>query len=213
MSIRVYEGSHDITRAQLGTYNLNRADLRRALSQWLTTMTPAPIIPLPSLQGMADKYGEQITLNAEGDLQQYITFMQGGGLSTPGGVPTTGFSPLAMNPRHVAPSNTAISVLGEGLAGWYLEHLNMTCLVRPIGRAPDLVFEDVGKTSYTLVEVKGSQQSYIHERMGEAIVSLFNIGSNLMHVDPYTSYDLRAIGVIIRTAVDYELYSLNISVR
>lgn len=214
MTIDVYEGSHQISRPQLGDYNLNRSALRRALSRWLGAITlvqPSPI--LPPLQHIADKYGEQITVDAETDLQRYITFMQVGGLSTLGGVPT-GYSPFGLNPRHVRPSNTAISVLGEGLAGWYLESLqHMSCLGRPIGVSPDLVFEDAGKTSYALVEVKGTQQSHIHDRMGEAVISLFAIGANLILRDPRTSYDLRVIGVIVNPVAGYQLHSLNISVR
>lgn len=211
MAIEVYEFRQQISKQDLSRYLRRRAELRSAVIQWLNRM-PAPFfIALPHIQDAVDRYGEQVLVDAQADLRRYFAVMHMRGL-TVGGLPT-GLSPLEVSPRDVKPSNSAIGNLGEGIAGWYLESQDMIPLARPIGDGPDFIFTDFNRTSYALVEVKSTQEETINDRVREAISTIFDFAGKLIVGDPRTLYDCRAIGVIIKTADDYELRSLNIIVR
>lgn len=171
-----------------------------------------PSVP-PNVQSYADRYGEQVTANGQADLTKYFGFssVRGfGGVTTYGGVPT-GMPPLAIAPRDVRPSNTAVSVLAEGLGGWYLETRGLLPLARPIGEGPDFIFTD--GTTYSLVQVKGTQEADVGNRLIDGAFSVLDYASRVVLMDPLGQYDCWALGIIIRAGPDYDLLTIQVEVR
>jgi hypothetical protein len=163
MGITISRYSHNIPRVDLGRQFLDSSGLKESLRRVLQTPPATSTAPTPpSLQRFADMYGEQVTADASADIHGYFTALSVRGL-TPGRLPT-GYSPLGIRIGNVKPSNTAISVLAEGLAGWYLESTGLIPLARPIGK-PDMVFEDRARPGYALVEVKGTQEPNVKTRL------------------------------------------------
>lgn len=212
MAIDISEYQDSIYAADLGRYLKDRTgkgQLRQLVSQWLSRTTPVARVATPNLQQYADKYAEQVLGDVVADLSKYLAILRGRGF-TMGGV-STGLPPLAILPRDVKPSNTAISAAGEALAGWYLEtRKNMTPLARPIGEGPDLIFMDRQRTCYALVQVKGTQEPDVRGSLKDATLVLLDYASKVKLMAPRTAYSSYIIGIVIRTALDYELVSLQI---
>ena len=120
--------------------------------------------------------------------------------------------PLSIAPRDMLPSSTAISVIGEGLAGWYLEDKQMQPLARPIAEGIDLIFMDRGssRTKYALVEVKGTQQRDVIAQMRNAVPDLLQYGFNAA-ARARSDYSCYIIGVIIIAPDNYDVLSLEIN--
>jgi len=143
------------------------------------------------------------------DLNKYLTTVRGRGF-TAGGV-GTGLPPLWIVPRDLKPSNSAISAIAEGLAGWYLETVKgMTPLARPIGEGPDLIFSDRQAVSDALVQVKGTQEPDLRGRLLDGALDILDYASRVKLMSPYSTYSCYVIGVVIKTGSDYELTSLQI---
>ncbi|MBI2303746.1 MAG: hypothetical protein HYU86_03250 [Chloroflexi bacterium] len=106
---------------QLGYYLKDRSgkrDLIEYVRQVLRQTVQPSQQPTPTnLQYYVDLFGEQVTEDAAADLKKYFQFQQARGV-TISGLPT-GLSPLAIHTGNIRPSNTAIAVVGEGLAGWF----------------------------------------------------------------------------------------------
>lgn len=211
MTVRVFEWTDTIRRNDLGLELKDRAGRSRLsarLSQLLRgTLTPR-VSPNPTnLQFYIDIYGEQVTADAVADLEKYVLYRVQMGY-TLGGL-ATGLSPLAILPRDVRPSNTAISVLGEGLVGWFLEQ-RFQPLARPIGDGPDFVFEDTrGLGARTvLVEVKATQLSDVRGQMREAAVPALDYSLKVSLSGRNVSCLIA--GVIIKSGVDFDLLILEI---
>jgi hypothetical protein len=136
MPIALYQSTiqlnYDNLRRDLNSTS-GRTRLRSQLRQQLRSSLTPTVVTIPSdLQDYVDRYAEQVTLLAMADLDKFFVFQQQRGF-TVGGLPP-GFPPLAIMPRDIKPSNTAISAIGEGVAGWYIEnHLRF----RPLSRTSD----------------------------------------------------------------------------
>ena len=178
---------------------------------------PTKLATPSTLQYYVDMYGEQVTVNAEADLARYFKFQssRGFGATTLGGIPTV-VPLLATHPGDVKPSNTAISVLAEGIAGFYMgtkaghTGYRLFPAARLVGEAPDLVFED-GRSTIALIQVKGTQEPDVKGRMADSGIPLLQYAANEKHYDP-SSYICFVIGVIIVPSVDFQLHSLRIEI-
>lgn len=212
MVIDISECQGTISSSDLGRYFINKtgkAQLKHHVSQWLGKVPPKGQAPTPNLQQYADIYAEQVTSDPMQDLSKYFATLQGRGF-TVGGV-STGFPTLAISPKDVKPSNTAISAVGEALAGWYLESKkNMVPLARPISEGPDIIFADKNTACYALVQVKATQEPDVCGRLKEAALDLLDWARNVKLMAPRTAYSAYLIGIVIKTASDYELISLRI---
>ena len=216
MTVRIFEWSNAIYLRTLGpalnnTYRRSRI-ARDATSRLNQLPSPTRRATPFDLQDYIDLYGEQVTSNAVGDLQLYFQKTQIRGF-TSGGL-STQLSPLGIGPGDVRPSITAISVLGEGLAGWYLEGRSLLPLARPIGENADLIFEDntTGPTKYALVQVKATQQENIIGQMKAAVPQLLQYAYNVA-AQAKSDYVCYVIGVIIRQSGDYDIMSLEINLN
>ena len=144
MTVEISEWSSQIATRSIGPDLNSTVGKNRLARQVAQSLAQAPVRrsePTPgNLQAIIDIYGEQVTVDAVRDLSRYFSVTQARGF-TPGGL-ATGLSPLAIGPGDVRPSITAISVIGEGLAGWYLGSRQLRPLARPIGEGVDLIFQD-----------------------------------------------------------------------
>ena len=214
MTVDVSEWSYQIATRSIGpdlnsTVGKNRLSKRVAAS--LAQLPARRSEPTPrNLQDIIDIFGEQVTVDAVGDLSRYFRVTQARGF-TPGGL-ATGLSPLAIGPGDVRPSNTAISVIGEGLAGWYLGGQQLRPLARPIGEGVDLIFQDLltRPRRYALVQVKATQQRDILGQMKRSLPDLLQYGYNVAAVAPPNTYTCYVIGVVIAPSGDFDLLSLRL---
>lgn len=209
MTVRIFRDSEKIATPDLGRLLKDRtgkSELRERMGNRLRTMTSpyGPPRPTPSLGDYADAYGEQVTSNSQDDLRKFFGTAGTRGF-TPKGV-GTGLSSLAIYPRDIRPSNTAISVLAEGLAGWYLESVGMLPLARPIGEGPDLVFLDSATRKVALVQVKGTQEPDLRARLSDAALGLLDYGSKVRLMTGRATVSCIVVGVVILTPDDFDLY-------
>ena len=214
MAVNISEWSYAIRLQALGP-NLNsragKGRIARQISQVLQGRPQQRNEPTPgNLQGYIDLYGEQVTVDAVADLNRFFQVTQGRGF-TPGGL-STQLPPLSIGPGDVRASITAISVIGEGLAGWYLMQLGLHPLARPIGEGVDLIFENVSyrPTTYALIQVKTTQQPDILAQMGRAVPDLLQYAYNVAAIAPTNTYSCYIIGVIIGQSDDFALLSLKL---
>lgn len=210
MTVNVREWSDSIPRNALGPAVEDSASLKGRFRSLLRKPVQPTTQPTPKgpLQHYADLYGEQVTTNALADLDRYFAVMQK--ILTLGGLPT-GYPRLGILGRGVRPSNTAVSVVGEGLAGWYLEdQLGLVPLARPVGKGPDIIFTDTGRTRFFLVQVKGTQEPDIKPRLLDASQGLIQFAHNVV---PVTSsrYSCILVGVEIRGADDFAIAAVHIA--
>lgn len=214
MIIAVYEARGPMAKTDLGKALKDRSGktgLRQHLRNLLNRKVGPTNYNTPNIQFFEDKYGEQITHDAVQDIAKFFESNRHRGF-TPGGIPTP-YPPLAILPRDIKPSNTAIATIGEALAGWYLEQLNMTCLSRPISEGADLVFRDAHGTITLISSVKATQGPDIEGRLCEAAIDLLEYVGNVVLMDPVSPFDCSVIGVVIRPQSNYDLHSLRIEVR
>jgi hypothetical protein len=222
MPIALYQSTiqlnYDNLRRDLNSTS-GRTRLRSQLRQQLRSSLTPTVVTIPSdLQDYVDRYAEQVTLLAMADLDKFFVFQQQRGF-TVGGLPT-GFPPLAIMPRDIKPSNTAISAIGEGVAGWYIEnHLRFRPLsrtIRPVGEGPDFILvNQTTPASVVLVEVKGTpESSVIAERLVEAAVPRgLQYTCNVADRRLPGRYAYLLLGVLIRQISDLELWSLRIDLQ
>lgn len=216
MSVNVFTWSDRIDLRQLGL-DLNnrsgRAGLERRFRQ-LLNRTPAPhqLSTPANLLQQIDLYGEQVTENAIADINKYLSNVSTRGFTI--GRLQTGFSPLAITARDVKPSNTAVSVIGEGLVGWHMQHRGLQLfgrpIIRPVGEGPDLIFED-GNTAPTrtiLVEVKSTQEPDVRAQMRSGVIPLLQFAQNAARATNALSSFVA--GVIIKNTNDFDLLNLEI---
>ncbi len=210
MSINIFEWSTSIPRVDLGQQVQNRTTLQSRLRSVLYTVPPPVPEPLPAnLQGYADMYGEQVTVDALADLNRYFLAISSRRL-TLGGLPT-GFSPLSILSRGLRPSNTAISVLGEGLAGWYLERNGLIPLARPVATGADLVFTNPTRAERYLVQATGTQRpGTIRDVIRNRCVEFLQFAHNVL---PVTSsrYSCILVGVEVTNSSNFDIFALHIS--
>ncbi len=212
MAVHIHEWSSSIRLDDLGPL-LNK----RSINSWITPIlsgSPPPLYtqPVPSnLQGYIDLYGEQVTHDAVDDIQKYFQTIGG---------PSTQMTLFPTPPVYARPSITAISVIGEGLAGWYLENKGLEPFGRPIGEPADLVFQDINTSprKYALVQVKATatqQQASTIRRMRTAAPSLLQYTLNNIPIRnipnrPFV-YSCYIIGVIINKSDNYDIMSLEVN--
>lgn len=216
MKVRIFEWRDTINKPDLGRYLKDRHGKGRLgdrIRQLLRRGAQLSQEPTPgNLQYYVGLYGEQVTLNASGDLAEYFTVGQNRGFKfTVGGLPT-GFPALAIQPRDIKPSNTAISVIGEGLAGWYLAMKGMIPLRRPIGEGPDIIFVNRQGTLYALVQVKATQEPDVKAQIRLSAIPLLQYTLNVITMSSVDSYFCNIIGVIIEPGNDFDLLSLRIDI-
>ena len=148
-------------------------------------------------------------MDALADINKYFSRLARMGF-TIGGLPT-GSSPLSILPSNIRPSNTAISVIGEGLAGWHLQQQRgFVPLSRPIGEGPAFIFQDftTSPPSTILVEVKTTQQSNVKQQMKDAVVKQLQYARNV--ATRGNSYSCLLIGMVIRPRSDFDLLEFEI---
>jgi hypothetical protein len=212
MTISIYEWSYALgVKAPELNSRIGRSRLAGQVSR-LLSRTPSPRYERNpnNLQQFIDLYGEQVTVDAIGDINRYFQVTQARGY-TSGGLPTQ-LPPLSIGPGDVRPSTTAISVIGEGLAGWHLEQRQLSPRARPIGESIDLVFEDASSKpgKYVLVQVKATQQQDIVGQMKKAVPELLQYAYNVAAVAPQNAYACNVIGVVIGRAGDFDILSLEL---
>lgn len=212
MPVDIYEYRGMISTIDLGRYFKDRtgkASLRTLVRGWISRIQQTAPLPTPNLQRYVDRYSEQVVADPVADINKYLRTSHARGF-TAGGV-GTGLAPLAIVPRDLRPSNSAISALAEGLAGWYLETAkNMIPLARPIGEGPDLIFTDPRTASDALVQVKGTQEPDLQGRLLDGALDLLDYASRIKLMAPNARYPCYIVGVIIKTGSDYELRNLQI---
>nr|MDO8079351.1 hypothetical protein [Candidatus Freyarchaeota archaeon] len=157
-----------------------------------------------------DRYAEQVVNDANSDISKYLTFLKERGL-TLGGV-STEVVLLKISSRYVKPNNTAISAIGEALAGWYLQtKKNLIPLARPIQEGADLIFMDEKRDSYFLVSVKATMGQFINTFLKDATVALLKYANNnIKYIPPTTLLSNYIIGVAIKKNENYEIKSIKI---
>lgn len=215
MAVNIYEWSRQITLSELGSALNSRVGKSRLANRITSPLNQLPqpaIAPTPrDLQAYIDLYGEQVTQDAVGDLRRYFQIAQTRGF-TSGGL-STQLPPLSIGPGDVRPSVTAISVIGEGLAGWYMERRSLRPLARPVGEGVDLIFQSAASNSrkYALIQVKATQQENIVSQMKRAVPGLLQYTYNVAAIAP-NAYSCYIIGIIIRQRDEYDIMSLEISI-
>ena len=135
------------------TKSILRDWLRLNMTVTLQSLMASP----PDLQTVVDDFAEYRTEGAVDSLRAY--FNQ---------APTSGFTPGGRRASHVAlvyprrqllPPVQHIGVVGEGIAGYYLETFeDLTLMVRPFGLTPDMVLRERSGRRLALAEVKTSLQ-------------------------------------------------------
>lgn len=227
MTVEIYEWQDTIGRTELGTLLNNKFRLKQHLSRMLGTNPPPNRKPPPAnLQQLwIDYYAEQVTSDAMADISRYFQLQQNKGLqTTPAGLPT-GYGPgvvgpprfviqpppFVIHPRDIKPSNTAISAIGEGLGGWYLENQGLVPLSRPVGLPLDMLFRTANWSHEVLVQIKATQEPDIKGQMRESAIPFLQYTVN-------ESYRLASpvcylIGVIIREGGNFSLLSLKIELQ
>ena len=214
MIVRIFEQSISLRLDTLGLDLNSRSGKSRVANQATSPLDRLPFsrsAPTPpDLQMYINRYGEQVAQNPVADLNLYFQRTQNRGF-TLGGV-STQLPPLAIGPGDMMPSITAISVIGEGLAGWYLERRSLQAMARPIGETVDLIFRDrrASLTKYALIQVKATQQENIIGQMKIAVPQLLQYGYNAA-ARASSAYSCYIIGVIIRQSDDYDVKSLEIN--
>jgi len=186
--------------------NAGRARLNSRLRAILGQQPSPRLAPTPpNLQIYIDLCAEQVTVDPMSDMLKYFQNLAGQGI-TVGGLPT-GFPPLAILPRDARPSNTAISAIGEGLVGWYMQQRGVILLSRPIGDGPDFILEDGrGVTPHTyLVEVKSTQQLDVKTQMRDAAFPLFQYTLNAAYASPSNEFSCCITGVILKSGNDFDI--------
>ncbi|MCX6022304.1 MAG: hypothetical protein NTZ05_11355 [Chloroflexi bacterium] len=216
MAVTVIESRREFTRLELITFShgrLGQAAFRAAMAALLRNMNPVLTTDILDVQEMADRYAEQVTTNAEGDITKYFAMTRGTGY-TLGGI-ATGMTelPLTVRSRDPMPSATAIASIGEAVVGWYFEQQALTPISRPVAEFPDLVFRDTAEGTYYLVEVKATQEPNIDSNIRDAMMSLFTYVRHLLLLPGDMDYECCAVGVIIRPGLDYELRVIRAAVR
>lgn len=212
MGIDIFEWSDNIDMRELGLeLNAGRARLNSRLKAILGSEPSTSSEQTPAnLQEYIDLFAEQVTADPVIDMFKYFELMAGQGI-TLGGLPT-GYPPLAILPRDPRPSNTAISAIGEGLVGWYMQQRGLRLLSRPIGDGPDFVLEDAGDAfpRTFLVEVKSTQQSGVKAQMSDAAYSRLQYTLNAANASPDSKFSCCISGVIIESSNDFRLLNLEI---
>ena len=108
------------------------------------------------LNDYAVDYGEQFVADASADLELYFDIIN---LRLFSGR-ITGLPLLYIfgTGQKYSPNISGLSAAGEGIAGYFIEQLGFTRIVRPIGKMPDVVgvMNGVAGTEYALVEAKAS---------------------------------------------------------
>lgn len=215
MSISIFEWSYTIALIPLGLDlkdRVGKAQLSRRLKALLGRNPPPQSVPTPAnLQIYIDLYAEQVTADPVADIGKYFQNRAAQGF-TVGGLPT-GFPPLAILPSDVRPSNTAISAIGEGLVGWYMQQRGFQLLSRPIGEGPDFIFVGPGAPGArtVLVEVKGTQLSDVKGQMSDAAIPRLQYAKNV--AIPGNAFSCCIVGVIIKGSGDFDLLNLEIELN
>lgn len=217
VSVRVYsyDQQADGPTIALTRDRFTQQVLNAYISSWLAA--PAAVSPYNlqsptfDLQSYIDKYSEQTTADPLQDIRKYFTASGSGG-TTYGGIPT-GSSILAYRPKKLQVNTAAVAAIGEGLAGWYLEDIEgLTCIVRPSGVSPDLIFEEPGTGRYALVEVKTRLEGTagkMRTQMNEGVFTVLDVlaKTKLIRKGLYLAY---AMVVVIYDADNFEIHRLRI---
>ena len=212
MTIRVEEWSQGYSVAALGL-DLNsqpgKTRIRRDLRSLLRTPGTLTSYSTPvDLHLYCDLFSEQVAFNAVTDIDWYLRFTRMRGL-TPGGVPT-GFSPFRISAKDVQPSKSAISTLGEGLAGWLLLQQHYQVIARPIAEWPDLLAAKSDELA--LVQVKATQEPDVLDPMIETAPEGLQYTRNCS-TSKGRQMTCLVIGVIIESASDYRLRVMRLVLR
>jgi len=207
MSINIFEWSDTIAIVDLALeLNAGKAGLNSRL-RLILGQQPSPrlVSTPPNLQFYIDLCAEQVTVDPVSDMLKYFQNLAAQGI-TVGGLPT-GFPPLAIMPSDARPSNTAISAIGEGLVGWYMQQRGRILLSRPIGGGPDFVLGDAtGATPRTyLVEVKSTQQLDVKTQMIDAAFPRFQYTLNAAVASPSNEFSCCITGVILISGSDFDI--------
>ncbi|PKB73166.1 MAG: hypothetical protein BZY75_03275 [SAR202 cluster bacterium Io17-Chloro-G7] len=212
MTVNFYEWNDHIDRNDLGfdlKVRAGRTRLNNRLKK-LLSKNPAPrVLPMPlNLISYVDLYAEQVAADPVADMRKIFLRLSARGM-TIGGLPT-GFPPLAVVASDLRPNNTAISTIGEGLVGWYLQQRGLVALARPIGDGPDFIFvrSSVTGIDTILVEVKSTQQSGVKSQMSDAAIPRLQYTLNCATGGSY--FSCCVIGVIIRNTDDFDVLNLEI---
>lgn len=218
MSVSMFEWVLSISLTQLAGYlmhPLGRKEFERLIKHHLDqgpqATPPAQRTPR-RLQDYVDVYGEQVTDDAVADVHKYFPYYYIPGL-TVGGLPT-GMSPLGVAARHVRCSDTALAVLGEGLAGWFFEQRGWMPLARPIRWPTDLVFTRIhqNRMDCALVQVKCTQWTTVRQNIkGEMAAAAVEHAAHAFWVqqyEPNTAYSCHVVGVIVNGSDDFDVLSL-----
>lgn len=134
---------------------------KSVLRDWLRTQlawaTPVSLPGPPNLQAAVDDFAEFRTEGAVDSLSAYFLTAPLSGF-TPGGRRASSVA-LVYPKRQLAPPTQHVGVVGEGVAGFYLEqHESLRLLVRPFGLTPDMVLYDGQRRRLALAEIKTSLQ-------------------------------------------------------
>lgn len=211
MVISIFEWGDRIPAINLGHLLNNKLELKDYLRRLLRRTAQVKQEPTPAnLQYYVALYGEQVTSDAAADIENYFAISQNRGF-TVSGLPT-GYQPFNILPRDIKPSNTAISVIGEGLAGWYLQSQNLFPLSRPIGHPIDLLFEDSQRTVFAFVQVKATQEPDIKAKLTESAHPLLQYTLNERPSSAKIAYFSNVIAVGIKPGRNFELLSLRIDI-
>lgn len=211
MTVAIWEWQDRISGSDLGRLLNNERDLKDYLRRLLSRIVQPRQEPTPAnLQFFVDYYGEQVTSDAAADIEKYFKNSQNRGFTV--GTLPTGYQPFNILPRDIKPSNAAISVIGEGLAGWYLQSQNLFPLSRPIGHPIDLLFEDSQRTVFAFVQVKATQEPSVKAQLTEAAIPLLQYTLNERPSSRHITYFSNVIGVAIKPGSNFELLSLKIDI-
>ena len=209
MQITVHEWTYEVGIKLLGQ-DLNSSRGRRTLKTRFLTSEPHSTseMEVSGLQPFIDVYADQVTVDAVEDLRKYLNYVNRLGQLT-GPEISDG---MESGPHR--PSLTAITVIGQGLVGWYLEQqpeVNLISMLNAEG--PDFTFNK-GATGYSRMVhafVHATQQGSVAQQVRDTVVSSLQFARNEWTAG--NAHSAVMFGVVIRSPEKFDLLKLRIDLK
>lgn len=160
-----------------------------------------------ALERMVVKYSEQLVFQPLQEIRYWFTYSSGAFLEP-------GYPPLFYSRdryRKVSPNKSAVSAIGEGIAGFVAQRLyQCSKLARPNHDYPDIVMEDQQRTF--LVEAKATLQSQndrVEDVVDGELPRLASLTSSAGQLDVRPVVGL-LIGTALISEIEYYCYMVEL---
>jgi hypothetical protein len=182
-------------------------EFQAAIAARTTETSLSQMISESTLERMVVKYSEQLVFQPLQEIRYWFTYSSGAFLEP-------GYPPLYYGRdrnRSVSPNKSAVSAIGEGIAGFLAQRLyRCTKLARPNHDYPDIVME--GQYMTFLVEAKAtlrSEEEQIETVVDSELPRLASLTSSAKLLDVRPIRGL-LIGTMLVSEVEYYCYMLEL---